>query len=689
MENLQTERTVALTPLSQMSDLDQPHWSASHQLFQNIFAAIHHTQSIPTLFADVVTDVRAFFKVDRVGVFQFESSWDGHGVFIAESVDPHWTPGLLVTVQDSYFGHHLMQRYAQGTMSAIADVEAAGLSACHLEMLRTFQIRAQLIVPIRQNDHLWGLLGIYHCQGARSWTQEEIELTEQLAQILSLALENHQHQQQLQAQTEQLAGTMERERTLATTVDKIRRSLDIQTIFETTTQETRQLLTVERSVIYRFAPDWSGQIVAESMAPEWRSLLQSHPLIADTYLQETAGGRYRDNEPSVIHDIYKAGYSDCHVELIEQLQARAYIIVPIFQSLKLWGLLAVYQNSTPRQWQPYEVELLTQISMQLGIALQQAELLDTTRTQAADLALAIKELQQTQTHLIQNEKMASLGQLVAGVAHEINNPVNFIFGNLTYIDNYTQDLLDLIRLYQEYYLVPPQAIQERTEEIDLDFVAEDLPKILDSMRMGTERIRQIVLSLRTFSRLDESQMKAIDIHEGIDSTLLILQHRLKGKTSHQPIKLDKHYGTLPLIECYGAQLNQVFMNILSNAMDALEERAKGDPAFQPRLTIATAQQGQMIHICIRDNGNGIPRNAQNQIFDPFFTTKPIGKGTGLGLSISYQIVVDRHHGKIEIDSQLGQGTEFRITIPHRHPTLHPTPSASPIFTPKALNAPHK
>jgi signal transduction histidine kinase len=543
-------------------------------------------------------------------------------------------------------------------------------------MLRSFQIRAQLVVPLYQNGQLWGLFGVYHCRGARSWSQADIELTEQLAQILSLALQNRHNQQQLQAKTEQLAGTMERERTLATTVDKIRRSLDIQTIFETTTQETRQLLAVERSVIYRFAADWSGHIVAESMAPEWRSLLQSHPLIADTYLQETAGGRYRDNEPSVIHDIYKAGYSDCHIELIEQLQARAYIIVPIFKSLKLWGLLAVYQNSNPRQWQPYEVDLLTQISMQLGIALQQADLLDTTRTQAADLALAIKELQQTQTHLIQNEKMASLGQLVAGVAHEINNPVNFIFGNLTYIDNYTQDLLDLIRLYQEYYLVPPQAIQERTEEIDLEFVTEDLPKILDSMRMGTERIRQIVLSLRTFSRLDESQMKAVDLHEGIDSTLLILQHRLKSKASHQTIHLEKQYGTLPLVECYGAQLNQVFMNILSNAMDALEERAKNDSVFQPRLTITTTQQAETIQVCIRDNGNGIPRHAQNQIFDPFFTTKPIGKGTGLGLSISYQIVVERHHGQIEIDSQLGQGTEFRITIPHRHQALHPVLTSS-------------
>ncbi|TVQ56861.1 MAG: GAF domain-containing protein [Spirulina sp. DLM2.Bin59] len=670
MDNMQTERSAVLSPWSEISNVTLSDWSAGHRLSRQVFAAIHQASSLESLLAKVSGVVRDCFAVDRVGIFRFEPDWPGHGVFIAESVAPGLQSGLHRTIQDSYFGHHLTQLYLDGQISAIADIERTGLTPCHLEMLRRLQVRAQLILPICAptggvSQGLWGLLGIYHCQGPRPWSQGDLEIADQVAQILALAIQHYQDQSLLAAQNEQLAGVMERERTLAATVDKIRRSLDIQTIFETTTQETWQLLNVERAVIYRFAPDWSGEIVAEAMNPEWRSLLESHPLIADTYLQETAGGRYRDNEPSVINDIYQAGYSPCHVELIEQLQARAYIIVPIFQSLKLWGLLAVYQNSAPRQWHSYEVELLTQISTQLGIALQQGELLETTRSQAADLAFAIKELQQTQTHLIQSEKMASLGQLVAGVAHEINNPVNFIFGNLTYIDNYTQDLLELIQLYQDYYLAPPQAIQERIVELDLEFVAEDLPKILASMKMGTERIRQIVLSLRTFSRLDESQMKAVDIHEGIDSTLLILHHRLKARSGHGKIQLEKDYGELPRVECYAAQLNQVFMNILSNAMDAVEERAEEEPTFEPKLKIVTRCLGEAVQVRILDNGKGISPTSQAQIFDPFFTTKPIGKGTGLGLSISYQIVVERHHGDLRCLSTLGQGTEFRITIPRQ------------------------
>ncbi|MEA5419131.1 GAF domain-containing protein [Spirulina sp. CCNP1310] len=668
MDNMQTQRTAVLSPWSEISDASLSDWTASHRLSRQLFTAIHQASSLEGLLATAAVAVRDYFGVDRVGIFRFEPDWPGHGVFVAESVAPELEPGLQRTIQDSYFGHRLTQLYLDGQISAIADIERTGLTPCHLEMLRRFQIRAQLVIPIRAvtggtSQRLWGLLGIYHCQGPRPWSQGDLETADQVTQLLALAIQHDQDQRQLAAQQEQLAGVMERERTLAATVDKIRRSLDIQTIFETTTQETWRLLNVERAVIYRFAPDWSGEIVAEAMNPEWRSLLESHPLIADTYLQETAGGRYRDNQPSVINDIYQAGYSPCHVALIEQLQARAYIIVPIFQSLQLWGLLAVYQNSAPRQWHGYEVELLTQISTQLGIALQQGELLETTRSQAADLAFAIKELQQTQTHLIQSEKMASLGQLVAGVAHEINNPVNFIFGNLTYIDNYTQDLLELIQLYQQYYIVPPQAIQERIAELDLEFVAEDLPKILASMKMGTERIRQIVLSLRTFSRLDESQMKAVDIHEGIDSTLLILHHRLKARSGHGKIQLDKDYGDLPRVECYAAQLNQVFMNILSNAMDAVEERAAEDATFKPVLKIVTRCLDEQVQIQIFDNGKGISPTAQSQIFDPFFTTKPIGKGTGLGLSISYQIVVERHHGHLQCLSEPGQGTEFRITIP--------------------------
>lgn len=275
------------------------------------------------------------------------------------------------------------------------------------------------------------------------------------------------------------------------------------------------------------------------------------------------------------------------------------------------------------------------------------------------------DLEQAQVYLIQQEKLSALGQIVAGVAHEINNPVNFIYGNFLPAKNYIQDLFDVIDLYQEHYSSPNAAIRDKIKDIDLDFLRLDLPKLLDSMELGAERIREIVLSLRNFSRLDEAGFKTVDLHEGIENTLLILGHRLKAKSQPSGIQLTKDYGDLPYVTCFPGQLNQVFMNLLANAIDALEEALyeKRGPA-SPTIHICTSLiRENRIQIQIKDNGSGIPAKIQQKIFDPFFTTKPIGKGTGLGLSISYQIIVEKHHGTIECHSMPGQGTEFVIEIP--------------------------
>ncbi|BAZ41590.1 integral membrane sensor signal transduction histidine kinase [Calothrix sp. NIES-4101] len=286
----------------------------------------------------------------------------------------------------------------------------------------------------------------------------------------------------------------------------------------------------------------------------------------------------------------------------------------------------------------------------------------------AELQNTLQELQQTQAQMIQSEKMSSLGQMVAGVAHEINNPVNFIHGNLDYLDNYTQDLINLVQLYQSEYPQPNLLIENYLKKIDLIFIEEDLGKILSSMRVGTERIREIVLSLRNFSRLDEAEMKLVDIHEGIESTLLILQHRLKHKSHFPTINLSKNYEQLPRLECYAGQLNQVFMNVIVNAIDALEESfatsVTQSANEQPTITISTAVINcQWVEIAIADNGIGMSEDVRKQIFDPFFTTKPVGKGTGMGMSISYQIITQKHHGKLECISTPGKGTKFLIQIP--------------------------
>jgi two-component system, NtrC family, sensor kinase len=327
------------------------------------------------------------------------------------------------------------------------------------------------------------------------------------------------------------------------------------------------------------------------------------------------------------------------------------------------GILGTYEDITERA---IEADILRQSEARL-------------RKQAQQLEQALRELQQAQIQLLQSEKMSSLGQMVAGVAHEINNPINFIQGNLDHADQYIQNLLELVRLYQQEYPCPAYQIQDKAEEVELDFLQEDLSKLLSSMKIGAERICEIVKSLRTFSRLDEAEVKDVDIHEGIDSTLMILQNRLRATPQHSRIEIVKQYAVLPKVQCYAGPLNQVFMNILTNAIDALEIKTGGEE-WVPAITISTeflnfdastrlshnaavAMQGDRVLIRIADNGSGMSEEVQRQLFDPFFTTKPVGKGTGLGMSISYQIVTERHQGSLRCVSKLGQGSEFLIEIP--------------------------
>ncbi|MDZ8187973.1 MAG: ATP-binding protein [Nostoc sp. ChiSLP02] len=300
----------------------------------------------------------------------------------------------------------------------------------------------------------------------------------------------------------------------------------------------------------------------------------------------------------------------------------------------------------------------------IEVALRDSE--QREREKAIDLENSLKALQNTQLQLVQSEKMSSLGQLVAGIAHEINNPVNFLYGNLLPTQEYIQQLIQLLELYELHYPNPAPEITNQIEEIDLPFLISDLPKLLSSMQVGADRIRQIVLSLRKFSRLDDTEKKPYDIHEGIDSTLMILQHRLKANSERPAIEVIKKYGELPLVKCYAGQLNQVFMNLLANAIDAVEEvgSAKDFLTRPPQISIHTETfENDYIRISIADNGVGMTENVRSKIFNSFFTTKPVGKGTGMGLSISQQIVAEKHGGQLHCISLPSQGTEFTIEIP--------------------------
>ncbi|MEH2296640.1 hybrid sensor histidine kinase/response regulator [Nostoc sp.] len=304
-------------------------------------------------------------------------------------------------------------------------------------------------------------------------------------------------------------------------------------------------------------------------------------------------------------------------------------------------------------------EVVLRIENQINLRLLQVKLQEKNFL----LQEALNNLKIAQVKQIQNEKMVALGQLVAGLAHEINNPISFIYGNLKYAGEYVQDLVNMIEIYQQEYPKPTPKIQQIAKNLDLNFIIKDVQKLIGAMYRGSDRIREIVLALQHFSRHDEAEMKPVNIHEDIDNTLVMLQYRLRETADRAAIVLVKDYGNLPLVTCYTSELNQVFMHLLNNAIDAIEERV-GNQSSTPQIRIHTEVTDlNMVKIAIADNGTGIKESLRSRLFDPFFTTKPVGKGSGLGLSISYQIIVQKHRGNITCTSSVGQGAEFAIEIP--------------------------
>ena len=485
----------------------------------------------------------------------------------------------------------------------------------------------------------------------------------------------------LQEGKQQLQKLVEQQQILFKVVTKIRESLDLATIFKTTTEEVRQSLNADRVAVFRFdlnsdsTMDFAeGAFISETVLPDFDSTLNIK--FRDSCFAELYAEQYRQGRIQVLSDIHNADIKACHIDLLSKIQIKSQLVVPIVKSDSLWGLLCIHQCDMPRDWEPSEIQFVQQVATQLGVALQQSELFSQTQQQSEQLSQTLRELQQAQLTMVQTEKMSSLGRMVAGIAHEINNPICFIHGNLSHVESYTHDLLRLIHLYQERLPNPPEELQAEIENVDFDFLEEDFTKLLRSMKTGTDRIREIVLSMRHFSRLDGANINAVDIHKGIDNTLTILNNRLKARPNRPVIEIVREYGQLPLIDCYAGQLNQVFMNLLSNAIDALEEsvsKSKRETTEHPpthqdnlKIQICTHTLGDdWVSIQIMDNGPGMGDEVRSHIFEPFFTTKPLGQGTGLGLAISYQIVVEKHHGKFQCNSTPGNGTEFVIEVPVR------------------------
>lgn len=455
-------------------------------------------------------------------------------------------------------------------------------------------------------------------------------------------------------------------------LSKIRASLELDKIFQTTIDELRRLLGVDRVGVLRLSPasGWDeGSFVAESVASGFDAALAQQ--VVDHCFGKEHATAYRDGRIQAINDIDKANLSDCHLDILKRFQVKANLLVPLLNDQSLWGLLCIHQCSGPRDWQTNEIEFVSKLAAQLGVAIEHAELVDEKQRQADELNRILAELKALQAQMIHTGKMAGLAQITAGVAHEINNPINFVHGNLDHVAANVNDLLKVLELYQVHHPDCHPAVQSAITSLDVDFLRRDLSKVLASMKTGTRRIAKIVSSLKQFSHLDEAACKRADLSEEIDTVLLLLESRFQPTRHRSTILLEKKYCPAPLLMCYPAQISQVIMAIIANALDALDDvswpkatSADGLTVEQPQISVKISRQEGDLTVAIHNNGSTISPENQARLFEPFFTTKPAGKGVGIGLAICDRIIT-QHLGSLQCTSNASDGTTFLIRLPEK------------------------